>query len=453
MAGDFFGLRSRGTNARVETVAGITTFLTMAYIIFVNPAILSDAGMDKQALIIATCLVSGIITLLTGLYCNAPIALAPGMGLNAFLAYSLVKSGQMNWQTGLGVVFLSGLLCLILTLLGLRRRLVEAIPTSLVSAISVGIGLFIAFIGLVNMGVVVKNDTTLVGAGPLTPTVAIGLAGLLVMAFLEIKRVKGSLLIGILFSTGLALAFGYVKKPDQIITSNFSIGAVAMQLDIVGALKWSIFGSVFALMFMDMFDSIGTLVACCHEAKMVDPQGKINGLDRLLGIDAAASMLGAALGTSTITSYIESASGIEEGGRTGLTSVVTGVCFFLAVLFVPVAGIVPGYATGPALVMVGLFMMKEVRRIDFDKLEEAFPAFIIMVMIALSYNISTGLAFGFVSFVVIKLLCGKLKEVKPAMWIIALLSVLFLVMDRLPSLITWLDICGRGIRRMLWGQG
>jgi AGZA family xanthine/uracil permease-like MFS transporter len=437
MAGDFFELRKRNTSVRVEVVAGITTFLTMAYIIFVNPAILSDAGMDKQALIIATCVVSGLITLATGLYSNAPIAMAPGMGLNAFLAYSLVKSGQMSWQTGLGVVFLSGLLCLILTLLGLRKRLVEAIPISLVSAISVGIGLFITFIGLVSMGVVVKNETTLVAAGPMTATVVIALVGLLVMAFLEIKRVKGSLLIGILFSTALAVAFGHVQKPTQMITSDFSMGAVAFHLDIMGTLKWSIFGSVFTLMFMDMFDSIGTLVACCHEAKMVGQDGKIKGLDRLLGIDAAASMLGAALGTSTITSYIESASGIEQGGRTGLTSVVTGVCFFVALLFVPIAGIVPGYATGPALVMVGLFMMKEVRRIDFDKLEEAFPAFVIMVMIALSYNISTGLAFGFLSFVIIKFLCGKFRDIKPAMWIIAVLSLLFLGMDQMPRMATW----------------
>jgi len=438
MLADFFKLHDRQTTVRVEVTAGVTTFLTMAYIIIVNPAILSEAGMDKKALIIATCIVSGVITLGTGLFCNAPIAMAPGMGLNAFLTYSLVKSGQMTWQTGLGVVFLSGLLCFVLTLLGLRKRLVEAIPMSLVSAISVGIGLFITFIGLVNMGIIVNNEATLVSAGPMTATVLIGLFGLLLMAFLEIKRVKGSLLIGILFSTALAVAFGYVQRPSQIITSDFSIRAVAFQLDVLGTLKWSIFGSVFSLMFMDMFDSIGTLVACCHEARMVEPDGKIKGLDRLLGIDAAASMLGAALGTSTITSYIESASGIEEGGRTGLTATVTGLCFFLALLFVPIAGIVPGYATGPALVMVGLFMMKEVRRIDFVNLEEAFPAFVIMVMIALSYNISTGLAFGFISFVVIKSMSLKFSEIKPAMWMIAVLCVLYLTLDKLPQWLAFL---------------
>jgi AGZA family xanthine/uracil permease-like MFS transporter len=434
----YFQLEQKHTNVRIEFVAGVTTFLTMAYIIFVNPAILSAAGMDKNALIIVTCLVSAVITILTGLAANAPIAMAPGMGLNAFLAYSLVKAGEVTWQTGLGIVFLSGLLGFLLTLLGLRKRLVEAIPVSLVSAISVGIGLYITFIGLVDLGVIVNSEETLVAAGPLTGTVLIGLAGLLVMAFLQIRKIKGALLIGILFSTVLAVIFGYVSRPSQILSSNLDISPVAFQLDILGALKWSLFGSVFALMFMDMFDSIGTLVACCHEAGMVDKDGKITGLDRLLAIDAGASMFGAALGTSSISSYIESASGIEEGGRTGLTAVVTGVCFALALLFVPIVGIVPKYAAAPALVMVGLFMMKEIKRIDFANLEEALPAFIIMVMIALSYSISRGLAFGFISFVLMKTISGRARDVKPTMWIIAVLSVLFVAMDRLAGAIDYL---------------
>ena len=438
MLGNYFKLREKQTNFRIELVAGLTTFLTMAYIIFVNPNILSTAGMDKQALIIVTCIVSAIITIITGLFANAPIAMAPGMGLNAFLSYSLVMGGKITWQTALGVVFLSGLLCFVLTLLGLRKRLVEAIPISLISAISVGIGLFITFIGLVNMGIIVKNESTLVSAGPLTWPIVIGLCGLLVMAFLEIKKVKGSLLLGIMFATALAVISGYVEKPKELLSFSFDIRSVAFQLDILGAFKWGLFGSIFTLMFMDMFDSIGTLVACCNEAKMIDEKGKIKGLDLLLQIDAAASMLGAALGTSTITSYIESAAGIEEGGRTGLTSVVTGVLFLLAILFVPIVGIVPAYATGPALVMVGLFMMKEIKRIDFMNMEEAFPAFIIMVMIALSYSISTGLAFGFISFVVIKTLSGKIRDVKPTMWVIAALSVMFLSLDHLPAVIEYL---------------
>jgi AGZA family xanthine/uracil permease-like MFS transporter len=288
------------------------------------------------------------------------------------------------------------------------------------------------------MGIVVKNEETLVSAGPLSWTVMMGLIGLLVMAFLEIKKIKGALLIGIMLSTVLAIVSGYVQKPAELISFKFDIRPVAFQLDILGAFKWSLFGSVFTLMFMDMFDSIGTLVACCHEAKMVDHNGKIKGLDRLLAIDAAASMLGAALGTSTITSYIESAAGIEEGGRTGLTSLVTGICFLLALLFVPIVGVVPDYATGPALVMVGLFMMKEISRINFRNMEEAFPAFIIMVMIALSYSISTGLSFGFISFALMKIVSGKGREVKPVMWVIVILSILFLTLDRFGGIIEYL---------------
>ncbi len=420
--------------AKTEVVAGVTTFLTMAYIIFVNPAILADAGMNQQALVIVTCIASAVTTAIMGLIGRVPIAMAPGMGLNAFLSYSLVKGEQITWETALGIVFLSGLLGVVLTIVGLRKRLVEAIPVSLITAISVGIGLFITFIGLVNMGVIVKSEATLVQAGAITGTAAIGLAGLLIMALLEIKKIKGGLLIGIVFSTLLAVVFGYIKRPASLISFSFDIRPVAFRLDILGALQWSLFGSIFTLMFMDMFDGIGTLVACCHEAGRVDEQGRIQDLGRLLVLDASASMIGALFGTSSVTAYIESAAGIEQGGRTGLTALVTALCFVLALLFVPVVGIVPEYATAPALVMVGLFMMREIKRINFDDMEEALPAFIILVMIALSYSISTGLAFGFVSFVLIKLVAGKAKEVKPTMWLIALLSLAFVMVDHLRAI-------------------
>ena len=438
MVNKYFGLSEKQTSIRVEVVAGVTTFLTMAYIIFVNPAILSSAGMDKNALIAVTCIVSAAATLIVGVFAKAPIAMAPGMGLNAFFAY-LVVSGQMNWQAALGVVFLSGLFFLILTLLGLRKKLVEAIPPSLISAIAVGIGLFITFIGLVNLGIIVKDENTLVSAGPLTPTVLIGLCGLIVMIFLEMKKVKGALVVGILSSTALAAILKKIEIPGQFISLNLNVQAVALHLDILGALKWSFFGTIFTLMFMDMFDSIGTLIACAHQAKLVDEKGNVKGLDRLLAIDACATMFGALCGTSTTTAYIESAAGIEQGGRSGLTSVVTGLLFLLALLFVPVVSIVPPYATAPALIMVGLFMMKEVRKIDFMNLQEAFPAFIIMVMIALSYSISTGLAFGFISFTLIKVVAGRAGEIKLTMWIIAVLSVLFLTLDYLPDAIKTLN--------------
>ncbi|MHC4509560.1 MAG: NCS2 family permease [Planctomycetota bacterium] len=445
MLSEYFSLREKQTSCRIELVAGLTTFLTMAYIIFVNPSILSLEGveltnverMDKQALIAVTCLVSGAATIIVGIFAKAPIAMAPGMGLNAFFAY-LVISEKMDWRTALGAVFLSGLFFLILTLLGLRKRLVEAIPESLISGIAVGIGLFVTFMGLVKLGIVVGDEHTLVKAGPLNGRVMLGLFGLLVMIVFEMKRIRGGLVVGILATTLLAGVFGKIEMPERFVSLDVNLQAVSLQLDILGALKWGFFGSIFTLMFVDMFDSVGTLVACCHQAGMVDKENRIEGLDRLLAIDAVATMIGALFGTSTTTSYIESAAGIEQGGKTGLTAVTTGVLFLVAVLFIPVVGIVPGYATAPALIMVGLFMMKEIRRIDFANMEEAFPAFIIMVMIALSYSISTGLAFGFISFTLIKIVSGKAQQIKPTMWIIAILSILFLTIEQIPLVIEYL---------------
>ncbi|MDH4241864.1 MAG: NCS2 family permease [Phycisphaerae bacterium] len=449
MVSDFFQLKEKKTSIRIEFVAGVTTFLTMAYIIFVNPSILSLEGipeqqltgierMDKDALIAVTCIVTAITTIIVGLVAKAPIAMAPGMGLNAFFAY-LVASGKMDWRTALGVVFISGLLFLAVTLLGLRKRIVEAIPPSLVSAIAVGIGLFITFIGLKNLGIVIHDPITFVSAGPMTITVLIGLVGMLVMIVFEMKKIAGGLVIGILASTILAVLFDkQVQIPRQFISLNLNIQKLAFHLDILSALKWSFLGIIFTLTFIDMFDSVGTLIACCHQANMIDKEGNIKGLNRLLSIDAVATVIGALLGTSTITAYVESAAGIEQGGRSGLTSIVTGLLFLIALLFVPIVAIVPLYATAPALIMVGLFMMKEVKKIDFANLEQAFPAFIIMVMIALSYSISTGLAFGFISFALIKTVSGRVRDVKPAMWIIAIFSILFLTLDRLPDIITWL---------------
>ena len=437
MVSDFFQLKEKKTTVRIEIIAGVTTFLTMAYIIFAQPNILSPTGMDRNALIAVTCIVSAVATIITGIVANAPIAMAPGMGLNAFFA-SMVVLGKMDWQTALGAVFLSGFFFLLLTLLGLRKRIVEAIPVSLVSAIAVGIGLFITFMGLKDLGIIIKNEATFVSAGPMTVQVLIGLCGLLVMIFLETRNVRGSLLIGIVVATLFAVIFRQNELPDKFVSFNVDISAVAFRLDILGAIKWGFFGSIFTLMFIDMFDSVGTLVACCHQANMVEDKGNIKGLDRLLGIDAGATMIGALFGTSTTTSYIESAAGIEQGGRSGLTSIVTGIMFLLALIFVPIVEKVPPYATAPALIMVGLFMMKEVKKIDFVNLDQAFPAFIIMVMIALSYSISTGLAFGFISFSLIKAVSGKAKEVKPAMWVIAILSILFLTVDQLPVIINWI---------------
>jgi AGZA family xanthine/uracil permease-like MFS transporter len=428
MLSKYFELSQKQTNFKIELIAGLTTFLTMSYIIFLNPNTLREAGMNKSALIAVTCVVTALVTIITGVFANAPIAMAPGVGLNNFFVV-LVASGKMNWQTALGVVFLSGLLFLLLTLLGLRKRLVEAIPNGLISAIAVGIGLFIAFIGLGNLGLVSRNEQTLFSLGNMSWTVVIGLLGLAVMIVLEILGINGSLLIGIVFATVVAAIFGYVDVPDKFVSSDWKISQIALKLDIVSALKWSLFGSIFTLMFMDMFDSIGTLVACCGKAGMRDQNNRIKGLDRLLSIDAIATMIGAAFGTSTTTAYIESAAGIEQGGRTGLTSVFTGILFALALFLVPVIAIVPSYATAPAQIMVGVFMLKEIKKINFLKVDEVIPALIIMVMIAVSYRISTGLALGFTAFTFIKVISGKLRQVKPAMWVIVALSIAFLMQE------------------------
>lgn len=426
-----FRLKQHKSSFRIELIAGATTFLTMAYIAFVNPHILGVTGMDKSALIGVTCLVTAVSTIAVGVLTNTPIAMAPGMGLNAFFAYSLVLAGIVNWETALGIVFLSGLLFLILTLLGVRQAIVRSIPHSLVISISVGLGIFIAFIGLVNLGLVVKNEATLVGLGSIDSKVLIGLFGLLLMIVLHIKKIKGSLFIGILSATALALITGKVKLPASPIALNIDISPIVFNLDILGALRWSFVSAIFSLMFIDLFDSLGTLVAVSYEANLVEKDGNIPKLGRLLSIDAAATMFGALMGTSTTTSYLESAAGIEQGGRTGLTSIVTGLIFLTGLFFIPIIGIVPPYATAPALIMVGLLMMRRIVDIDFKDMEIAIPCFLVIILVSLTYSISTGLAFGFVFYVLIKIMLRKYREIAPVLWIIFALSVLHLLLHTL----------------------
>jgi AGZA family xanthine/uracil permease-like MFS transporter len=422
-----FGKNTPTFSASTEIIAGITTFLTMAYIIFVNPDILSAAGMDKTALIVITCLVSGLVTIVTGIFTNTPIAMAPGMGLNAFFAYTLVVNQGIDWRVALGIVFIAGFVFLILTGVGLRKKLVEAIPGELLSAIAVGIGIFIAFMGLQNIGLIQDDPATLVKGGALTKTVLIGLAGLLTMIILEIMKIKGSLLIGIFLATILAIILGETPLPKEVVSFKLDISPVFGKLDILGALKISLIAPIFTMMFIDMFDSIGSLLGLAREADLVDKEGKVPKLDKLLTIDACGTMFGSVCGTSPATTYIESASGIASGGRTGLTSIMTGILFLLSIIFIPVLSIVPKYATAPALIMVGFFMMKNILNIDFKNLEIGFPSFLIIILIALSYSISTGLAFGFISFTLIKLFRGKWSEVRPALWVITILSLIFLI--------------------------
>jgi len=423
-----FLLRRNGTTVRTEIIAGITTFLAGAYIIFVHPRMLADAGMDLGALTTVTCLVAALATLLVGLWANAPLMMAPGMGLNAFFAYTLVLGQGLSWQTALGVVFLSGLFFLLLTWLGVRERLLRAIPTSLQLATAGGIGLFIAFIGLQHLGLVVRNEAVLVQFGTLSPQAVLGLAGLLLAALLEVRRVRGALLIAILTVSGFGLVGGLVALPKAMLALPPSPAPIAFQLDILGALKWSLWPAIFTFMFMDLFDSLGTLLAVCHEADMVQEDGDIPRLPRMLTADALATVGGALLGTSTTTAFIESASGVADGGRTGLTSVTTAGLFLSAAFFAPLIAVVPPFATAPALIMVGAVMMRGIGRIDFSKFEEGLPAFLTLLLMPLTYSISTGLAFGFLSYTLIQIGIGRFHRIHPLMLAAAALSLVSLTL-------------------------
>ena len=408
---NYFKISERGSTVKQEVIGGITTFLAMSYIIFVNPAILGDAGMNRGALITVTCLASALATLLSGVWANAPFALAPGMGLNAFFTYTLVLGKGVPWQTALGIVFISGFFFLILSIGGIREKIANAIPLPLKIAVGGGIGMFITLIGLKNMGVVVANDATLVALGPITTTVLIGVAGLIVSMVLEIERVKGGMLIGILVSTILAFITGNVDVPSQFISMPPSAAPIAMKLDIVGALKLSLIGPIFSFMFVDLFDTLGTLISCSKQMGMVDEKGHIQGLGKMLYTDVSATIAGAMMGTSTVTTFVESAAGVAIGARTGLASVVTALMFIGALFFAPIVGVVPAYATAPALIIVGGYMFKNVKDLDFTDMKSLFPAFIIIVAMPLTYSISIGLSLGFLAYILLHLLTGDFKKI------------------------------------------
>ena len=425
-----FRLSEHGTTVRTEVLAGVTTFLTMVYIVVVNPAIMGDAGMPVGAVAVATCLAAGFGCVLMGLVSNYPLALAPGMGLNAYFTYTVVKGMGVPWETALGCVFLSGLVFLLLTLVGLRQLIVQAIPRSLFAAVAGGIGLFIAFIGLKNAGVIVGNPATTFGLGDLTaPTAALSLAGLLLIAALQAWRVKGAMLIGILVTATAGWALGLA----HITPAAYSLGdlaATAFRLDVPAALNLkgslgvTLIEIVFVFLFVDMFDNIGTLVAVTKKAGLVEPDGTIPRLNRILLADSVATMFGALAGTSTVTSYVESASGVAEGGRTGLTSVIVGVLFLCTLIVAPLAQAIPTAATAPALVLVGALMVGSLAEIDWSEPAIAIPAFLTVITIPLTYSIANGLAFGITSYAVLKLLTGKARV---GDWLLFVLAGLFIL--------------------------
>ncbi|MGA0602782.1 NCS2 family permease [Caulobacter sp. KR2-114] len=410
-----FGLTAHGTSVRTEVLAGITTFLTMAYIVLVNPAILGDAGLPGPAVAAATCLAAGVGCLLMGLLANYPIALAPGMGLNAYFTYTVVKQMGVPWQTALGCVFISGAVFLLLTVAGVRQLIVKAIPRPLFAAVAAGVGLFIAFIGLKDAGIVATSPATAVTLGDLhSPAALLALLTLVITAALLAWRVKGAILIGILVATAAGWIIGLAHFTPQPY-SLAGMTATAFQLDVKGALgigggkgfTAGLLEILFVFLFVDLFDNVGTQVAVTKRAGLVDDDGQIPRLNRVLTADSIATMVGALAGTSTVVSYIESASGVAEGGRTGLTAVVTGL-LFLATLFVaPWVQAIPTAATAPALILVGAMMMAPLGQVDWEDPGVAIPAFLTLITIPLTFSIANGLAFGITAFAALKLLRGK----------------------------------------------
>ena len=419
----------KGSSVRTELIAGLTTFIAMAYILFVNPNILADAGIPKDAAIASTIWIAALASLAMGAFANYPVALAPGMGLNAFFAYYVCGVLGLHWTVALGAVFFSGVLFLILTVGGIRQAIINAVPRDLKLAISVGIGLFIAFIGLKGTGLIVENSATYVSLGHVTaPTTLLSLFGLLFTAALMARNVHGSILIGIFVTTILAMLLGMTPAPqglgDIISTSLPHMGATFGQLDLAGAWNYGLVSIIFTFTVVELFDNMGTLIGLTTKAKMVKPDGRIENIDKALTTDAVGTMVSAVFGTSTVTSYIESAAGIASGGRTGLTAVAAGVLFLTALLFTPLIGLVPAFATAPALILVGALLMSEVGKIDFSDFTNALPAFLTIIMMPLTSSIANGFAFGFISYTVMKLFAGQYKKVS---WIMYLVSIAFLI--------------------------
>lgn len=438
----YFKLSENKTNTRTEIVAGITTFITMAYIIFVNPSILKLTGMNANAVFVATCLAAAVGTLIMALYANLPFAQAPGMGLNAFFTYTVCLTLHYTWQQALAAVFISGVLFIIITLTSIREKIVDALPQTLKYAISGGIGLFIALIGLKSGGIIVSNEATLVGFGKLIePSATLTLIGILITAILMAKKVKGSILIGILATTVIGIPFKITQPVpvNKLVGLPPSIAPTFLKMDFGGLLgigKAGIVGAIVSVLMVviticlvDLFDTLGTLVGTAQKANMVDENGRVKNMPKALLCDAVATTAGSLLGTSTVVTYVESTSGVAEGGRTGLTSLVTGILFLFALFFSGLVGMVPAQATAPALVIVGVLMMGSVTKIDFNDFTEALPAFFTIAIMPFSYSIANGIAAGIISYPILKLVTGKGKKVHPLVYVLAVIFIIrFLIL-------------------------
>lgn len=420
-----FALKEKGSNAKTEVIAGITTFFTMVYIVFVNPSILGIAGMDTQVVFVTTCLIAAFGTIAMGLFSNLPIALAPAMGLNAFFAFVVVQKLGYSWQVGMGAIFLGSVGLFLLTLLKIRYWFMASIPHGLRVGIGAGIGLFIALIGFKNMSIVVPNADTLVALGDLhDPKVLLGVLGFFVIVILSAKGIHSGVLISIALITGLALIFDPAVAFHGIVSMPPSLDSVVGQVDVAGAFDLGLFGIIFSFLLVNLFDSSGTLIAVTTKAGFADKQGRFPRMKQALFVDSTAAMAGSLMGTSAVSTYIESGSGVSVGGRTGLTAVVVGVLFLLTIFFSPLASVVPAYATAGALVFVGILMASSLIEVKWDDLTEATPAFITTAMMPFTYSITEGIAFGFISYCVMKACTGRFKEINPS---VAVVSILFLI--------------------------
>ena len=420
-----FALKEKGSNAKTEVIAGITTFFTMVYIVFVNPSILGIAGMDTQVVFVTTCLIAAFGTIAMGLFSNLPISLAPAMGLNAFFAFVVVQKLGYSWQVGMGAIFLGSIGLFLLTLLKIRYWFMASIPHGLRVGIGAGIGLFIALIGFKNMGIVVPNADTLVALGDLhDPKVLLGVLGFFVIVILSAKGIHSGVLISIALITGLALIFDPTVAFHGIVSMPPSLDSVVGQVDVAGAFDLGLLGIIFSFLLVNLFDSSGTLIAVTTKAGFADKQGRFPRMKQALFVDSTAAMVGSLMGTSAVSTYIESGSGVSVGGRTGLTAVVVGVLFLLTIFFSPLASVVPAYATAGALVFVGILMASSLIEVRWDDLTEATPAFITTAMMPFTYSITEGIAFGFISYCVMKACTGRFKEINPS---VAVVSILFLI--------------------------
>ena len=424
-----FGFNPKETTVRTEIMAGVTTFLTMAYILAVNPSILGETGMDKGALFTTTVIMSAIPTIFMGLYAKLPLALAPGMGLNAFFAYTVCLIMGYSWQFALTAVFLEGLAFILLTVTNLREKIVDVIPAALKTAISAGIGLYIAFIGLKNAEVIVDNSATLVSLGKLTSgSGLLGIIGIVLTSILLVRNVKGALLIGILATTLIGIPMG-ITNLDGVFSIPPSIDPIFMKFEWSNIFTAEMATIVFTLLFVDLFDCIGTVIGVTTRANMVGDDGKIPNLKKVFMVDSLSTAAGAAMGTSTVAVYVESAAGVNEGGRSGLTAFTTGICFLVALFFAPFFLAIPAAATAPVLVLVGLMMMSNIWKIDFFDYKESIPAFICMIFMPLAYSISDGILLGHLTYVIINLLSGNRKQLSTGMYILALIFLLKFILQ------------------------